>query len=43
MDAIIPPKGAYAINFFGTKLGEVLASYDEDEFIVYVFKNRKQL
>jgi hypothetical protein len=43
MDALIPPKGAYALNFFGTKSGEVLASYSEDEYIVYVFTDRKQL
>ena len=41
LDAIIPPKGSYALNFFSKSLGEILATYTETEASVINFTEKK--
>jgi hypothetical protein len=41
LDALIPSKGNYAINFFSNSLGEVLASYNGTETILFNFTEKK--
>jgi len=43
MDALIPESGDYGINFFSVKLGEVLVSYYNKEFLYYNFKIRSKM
>lgn len=43
MNALIPPPHAYAINYFGARSGEILASFTPDEKIIYSFKEGKKL
>jgi len=42
MDALIPEKGAYALNFLSEKYGDLLASYSPQENVVYSFSNKKK-
>lgn len=41
LDALIPAKGNYALNFFSNTYGEVLASYTGTETIVFNFTDKK--
>ena len=41
LDALIPAKGTYALNFFSSKYGEVLASYSGAETIIFNFTEKK--
>ena len=43
MDALIPEKDAYAINFFSPRIGEVLVSHDKKEIIYYNFTLRTKM
>lgn len=43
MDALIPDRKIYAINFLGAKYGDVLASNYEDKFLVYSFTEKRKL
>ncbi len=43
MDAIIPRRGCYALNFFTGKSGEILASYYNGNAIYFNFTTRKKL
>jgi hypothetical protein len=41
LDALIPAKGNYALNFFCHKYGEVLATYTGTETIIFNFTEKK--
>ena len=43
MDALIPETKSYALNFFGDKLGEVLAGYYRNELLLYSFTEKRKL
>lgn len=43
MDAIIPDRDIYAVNFFSPKLGEVLVAKDKNEIIYYNFTLRTKM
>ena len=43
MDALIPDPGAYAVNFFSKKIGEVLVSKAENEMIYYNFTLKSKM
>ena len=43
MDAMIPDKEAYAIDFFSPRIGEVLVSHNEKEIIYYNFTLRTKM
>lgn len=42
MDALIPPIGAYALNFLSEKYGDLLAGYSPQERVVYSYTYHKK-
>ncbi|MBK5285907.1 MAG: hypothetical protein JJE25_10950 [Bacteroidia bacterium] len=43
MNALIPDKGIYALNFFGEKYGDVLITLEKNKLLIYSFTEKREL